>query len=194
MPLGYKSPVILVFRCAPRSLLRSPLWQWKRASLKLVSTAHSGQTSIHFTKYSPEISSTHVAQTELLQSDWLYSLFCTLYPQDYSVTANLHFLIPSLFFFFTSLHSGNHQSVLCFHGSVSILFIHLCCSLNSTPKWNQVVLVFLWLTCFTWHNTRILGSSMSYKWSDFIFYGQVIFYLYMLPVFFIHVSIDGHLL
>ena len=35
------------------------------------------------------------------------------------------------------------QSVLCIYESVSILFVTLFCSLNSTYEWNHMVLVFL---------------------------------------------------
>ena len=37
------------------------------------------------------------------------------------------------------------QSIPCIHASVSILFISLFCSLDSTYKWDHMVFVFLWL-------------------------------------------------
>ena len=37
------------------------------------------------------------------------------------------------------------QSVPCIHASVSILFISLFCSLDSTYKWEHMLFLFLWL-------------------------------------------------
>ena len=45
--------------------------------------------------------------------------------------------------------SDNCQSVPCVYDPLSILFVSLFCSLDSTCKWDQMVFVFLWLTDFT---------------------------------------------
>ena len=53
------------------------------------------------------------------------------------------------FTFFTqslnSLPSDSCRPVLCIYESVSILFVSLFCSLDSTHKCNHMVLAFLWL-------------------------------------------------
>ena len=43
-------------------------------------------------------------------------------------------------------------SFLCVYESVSIFFVHLFSSLDSTYEWNHIVLVFLRLTYFTEYN------------------------------------------
>ena len=52
--------------------------------------------------------------------------------------------------FFTAspglLYSESTQSVPCIYESVSIFFVSLFCSLDSTCKWNHIAHVFLWLT------------------------------------------------
>ena len=77
-----------------------------------------------------------------------------LHPWDCSVTISLCFLIPS-----PSLQSSGPTSHLApvrlFSVSepLSVLFVHLFCSLDSTNEWNHRVLVFLWLIYFSQDNT-----------------------------------------
>ena len=47
------------------------------------------------------------------------------------------------------LPSDSCQSIPCIHASVSILFVSLFCSLDSTYNWDHIVFVFLWLAFFT---------------------------------------------
>ena len=57
-----------------------------------------------------------------------------LHPHAYFVTTNLYFSIPSQFSYSppNPLPSDNHQSVLCSYESISIVFVHLFCILDST--------------------------------------------------------------
>ena len=61
--------------------------------------------------------------TQLLDYYWLYSLYCTLHPHDYSMATNLNFLIPSpiLPIPLKLLPSGNHQNILCFCSACSFI-------------------------------------------------------------------------
>ena len=77
-------------------------------------------------------------------------------PHDYFVTTtNLYILVPSPFSPIppTTLPSGNDHNVLCIYKSVSVLFVHIPCFLDSTFKWNHVAFVFFCLTDFTQNNT-----------------------------------------
>ena len=51
----------------------------------------------------------------------LYSICCTLYPHDYSVTTNLYFLVPSAFSLFPQLPS--HQATIKAFPVSMILFL-----------------------------------------------------------------------
>ena len=96
---------------------------------------HSGQTLIYFTVFCTSTAS-HIAITKL----WIIFPCSTLCPHDYFVTSNPHFSTPS-----PSSPSvptapcpahrpGISQPVLCIYKSVSILFVSLFCSLDSTYK------------------------------------------------------------
>ena len=63
----------------------------------------------------------------------LYSLYCTLYLHDYSVTTSLYFLIPSPFSPIspTPMPSGHCQNILCIYDSVSVLLVRLFWFLDS---------------------------------------------------------------
>ena len=75
----------------------------------------------------------------------LYSLCCTLHPHGYSVTTNLHFLIPS-HFSPNPLPSGNHQNVLCIYDFVSLLLVHLFCFFRFTCRYVFIaILLFIFL-------------------------------------------------
>ena len=73
---------------------------------------------------------------------------------------------------FTLFHSVSPPSLLTaaslFHvsGPLSILFIRVFCSLDSTYKWDHMVFVFLWLACFTQHNPGpfILSQKVFNSW------------------------------
>ena len=69
----------------------------------------------------------HDWATDLIWSDWLYSLWCTLHPYDL-VTL---YLLSFLFQFQPSLHpslSGNYQILLCIFEPVSLLLrLFICC-------------------------------------------------------------------
>ena len=60
---------------------------------------------------------------------------------------------PSLIQPFLPLPADNCQSVPCVHASISILFISLSCSLDSTYKWDHMVTFSHQLTYFTCQNT-----------------------------------------
>ena len=85
--------------------------------------------------------------TYLLEYCWLYSLCYILHPYDYFVTTNLYFLIPSPFPLVPSPLPLWQPSVYVYE-FVSILFIHLFCSLDFIYIyiWNHAELVFLWMT------------------------------------------------
>ena len=84
-------------------------------------------------------------------------LVCTLHPRELFIlqlevcTLNpLHlFHLPPP----TLLPSVNHQFVLYIYESVSVLFVHLFCFIESSYKWNYAVIVFLCLTYFSYPNT-----------------------------------------
>ena len=75
--------------------------------------------------------------TILLSVSMSFCCCCCLIPSPFSLSSA------------TPLHSDSCQSVLCLYKSVSSLFASLFCSLNSTYKWNHMVLVVLWHACFT---------------------------------------------
>ena len=57
------------------------------------------------------------------------------------------------------------QPSVCFliYQSVSILFVRLCCSLDSTYKWNHMVFVFFSLAYYIWHNRLQVHPCFSKK-------------------------------
>ena len=102
---------------------------------------------IFYKVFSPSVSSTHPAY---------HTLSLTIFPILYFtslcfVIINLYFLICSLFpaISQTPLPPGNHQSDLCIYESVSILFIHLFHSSDSTYKWKHKVICLLLTDYFT---------------------------------------------
>ena len=89
--------------------------------------------------------------------------------------------------------TGHGQSGLCVCESVSTLFVHLFCSLDSTYKWNHRAFVFVWLTYFTGlipsrRNHAVANGNISFS---FLWLSQRP--LYMCKRIFIHSSADGHL-
>ena len=104
---------------------------------------------------------------------------------DYSVTTNLYFSIPS------PLSSSpwkplppDHQPVHCIYESLSVLFVHLHCSLDFTYKWNHMVFLSFWLTYFIEHDTLLIHPCC-HKGSDIIlFYDPVIFNCIYVPQLF----------
>ena len=56
----------------------------------------------------------------------------------------------------TLLPSGNHHFVLCIYESVSVLFVHLFCSLDPAYKWNQKVFVSLCLIILSILPSRLI--------------------------------------
>ena len=66
----------------------------------------------------------------------IFPMLYTLHPMTAFVTDNVCFLISSPYFTHPPgpLSSSNHQFVLCIYESVSILFVHLYCFLDSTYK------------------------------------------------------------
>ena len=83
--------------------------------------------------------------TELLQYYWPYSLRYTLHPRDCSAICSLYLIIPSLFSPISPNNPPIHQTNLCVYEFVSVLFVGLFCSLDSTYNYNHMVFVFLWL-------------------------------------------------
>lgn len=83
--------------------------------------------------------------------------------------------------------SGNHQSVLCIHDLVLILFF-----LDSTDSWDFMVLIFLWLISIS--TVALKVHSCCHKWQDclsFLWMNNIPWY-YIYITFFILPSIDGH--
>ena len=72
-----------------------------------------------------------------------------LSPLYLSVCLSTYLSIYPYHLYHNPLHSESYQSVPCNHASVSILFISLFCSLNSTYKWDQIAHLFLWLPYVT---------------------------------------------
>ena len=95
----------------------------------------------------------------------MFPVLC-LRPCDYFVTTNLCFLISSPFHP-TPLPSDNHQFSLCVFEFVSVLFVCLFCSLDSTCKWNHMVLVFLWLISLSIIPSRSIHAVTDGKISFF---------------------------
>ena len=89
-----------------------------------------------------------------------------------------------------ALPSGSHPFVLCIYASVFILF----CFLDSIHKWDQEVFICLWLISLSIIPSRVNYVVTNGKIS--FFSGWVIFhcvYVYIYHIFFIHLSINGHL-
>ena len=105
-----------------------------------------------YTSVPLNISSTHLAPYRVI-TKILLTIFFMLYFTSLWLFCNNQFVLLNPFTSFThsptSILSGNHYFGLCVYESVSILFVHLFCSLDSTWKWNHVLFVFLWLTYFT---------------------------------------------
>ena len=124
------------------------------------------------------------------------SLCCTVHPHDYFITTNLFFLIPSPFppSSLTLLPSGNHQPVLCNSESVSILFVHLFCSLNSTYT---CVSEIVWFQSFSVRlvSLNLIPSSsiLPPQMPKFHSLRQRNIQLCKCITFFIHSFTDGHL-
>ena len=109
------------------------------------------------------------------------------------VTMRFFCLIPSPFSLScpaTTLLSDSCQSVLFIYESVPILFVSLFCSLDSTFKWNHMVLVFLWLAYFTQHNTHEVYPYCHRRHDFLLFYGCVVLHCANEPQFFaVHFNI-----
>ena len=103
-------------------------------------------------------------------------------------------------------HLGNNQFVL--YGFVSTLlclficfvFLNFCCYSimfcffkDSINMWNHTVFVFLWLISLSILHSRFIHVVSNGKIS-FFFYGWITFHCIYVPhLFFIHLSIHGHL-
>ena len=95
---------------------------------------------------------------------------------------SLHLLTPNSQSIALPFPLGNHKSILCGCESVSDLHhIHLYHILDSTYKWYHMVLVFLFLTYFTWYDNLWLHPCCC-EWHYFVpFYGLVVFHCIYIP-------------
>ena len=108
---------------------------------------HSGWKPCTLKSDPPDISSTHLSPYVVI------IILLTIIPVMYFTSQWLYcnyqsiFLNPSPFSLspITPLLTGNHQSVFCIYESVSILFVHLYCCLDSMEEggpqksWNHLL-------------------------------------------------------
>ena len=74
----------------------------------------------------------------------------------------------------------------------------LCYFLYSTYEWNHMIIVFLCLAYFTWHDPLLVDPCRCKWWVLILSDGWVIFHCvythtHTHHIFFIHSSVDGHL-
>ena len=96
----------------------------------------------------------HLHPSPTLSSGQHHTVGCT-----YGSGIYVLWLIPSPSFIqspLSSLSSDSCQSAPCVHAYASILFISLFCSLDSTCKWDHMILVFFWLAYFTLRKLSIV--------------------------------------
>ena len=103
---------------------------------------------IYFTKWSLDISSTHLALYITIKVvSIIFPKLCFKSPWPcYNYQFDC-FLIPSLFYPVSyPLFSGNHRYVLCICECISMLSVYLFSTLDFSYKWNHMIFVFfVWL-------------------------------------------------
>ena len=98
----------------------------------------------------------------------------------FGLCINVLWLIPSSSFIQSPLSSDRCQSVPCIYASVSILFICLVCSLDSTYEWSHVVFAFDWFISLSIIFSRSIHAVTRGK-SFFLFYCCIVFHCVNVP-------------
>ena len=146
----------------------------------------------------PNKSSTHLAPHIVITI--LLTIFPVLYFTSSWIFCNcscvlLQLYLPSPFLpvLPNPVSSADCQFVLCIYKFVSVSLVSLFWFSDSTYKWNHTVFVFaVWLSSLSAMPSRLIHVASDDRIS-FFFMSEWQSIVYMCHVFFIHLSVNGHL-
>ena len=174
---SFHSPTLVITNIISFSMSLFLKYNWLQQTLCWFLLYNSDLQFLYISKWSPQLSLFTICHhIKMLLDYWLHSPLCAFLTHNsfilqlevYTSTYLTHFSTPPI-----PLSSGNHLLVLCIYDSLSVLFVHLSCSLDSTHKWNYIS-IYLFLPDL-FHLVVILHPCC-YKWQDFIlFYDWVVF-------------------